>query len=705
MNWKTLCMNCMQNDTGDPICPACGSPFDLPPKNTLQLKPRTMLHDQYLIGRALGHGGFGVTYLAWDIGLETRLAVKEYLPHGVVGRGAGETKVSAYSEQTQQEFEWGLDRFLEEARTLKKFSTFPGIVAVDTIFRDNGTAYLVMEFLDGWTLDEFLKRRGGKITFETALRIMLPVIDALSAIHADGVLHRDISPDNIYLTRDGKVKLIDFGAARNALGQKSRNLSIILKEGYAPEEQYRASGVQGPWTDVYATAATMYHCVTGKAPQPSLDRLADDKVQRPSEMGIDIDSAAERAIMVGMSIRPGDRFQSMEDFKAVLTGSATVTAMMRAYVPAKETARAAAVPGVVPVVNPDAPWLQSPDEAPTVAMSAAGFAPPPAPPAGLAPPPSPPSFSPPPSPPAFVPPSAAPPSFAPPPAPAPIPPQASGRKQRWLLPVAIVAVALIAAGLVLARHRVFPRLFPTPPAPIVAATDPNAPTAPAPDPNAVTPPATDPNAATPPDPNAPPNPDPNQPDANNPQNQPDAAAPAAQPAPAAAPAGPDYDTVVGQALASGDFTESQTQLLAVIKQFPKKARAYAELGELELYSLNDVPSAAQHDQAAIARGGEAVFHIRHDHSGETFSAQCTGKLYVSKSKVRFVPVSGPHGFSVTKDDIKEAKKNKMSGAFGFGKSDVRSFHIRLATQNYNLAGSSQSIDAERDLILSLIGEH
>ena len=705
MNWKTLCMNCMQNDTGDPICPACGSPFDLPPKNTLQLKPRTMLHDQYLIGRALGHGGFGVTYLAWDIGLETRLAVKEYLPHGVVGRGAGETKVSAYSEQTQQEFEWGLDRFLEEARTLKKFSTFPGIVAVDTIFRDNGTAYLVMEFLDGWTLDEFLKRRGGKITFETALRIMLPVIDALSAIHADGVLHRDISPDNIYLTQDGKVKLIDFGAARNALGQKSRNLSIILKEGYAPEEQYRASGVQGPWTDVYATAATMYHCVTGKAPQPSLDRLADDKVQRPSEMGIDIDSAAERAIMVGMSIRPGDRFQSMEDFKAVLTGSATVTAMMRAYVPAKETARAAAVPGVVPVVNPDAPWLQSPDEAPTVAMSAAGFAPPPAPPAGLAPPPSPPSFSPPPSPPAFVPPSAAPPSFAPPPAPAPIPPQASGRKQRWLLPVAIVAVALIAAGLVLARHRVFPRLFPTPPAPIVAATDPNAPTAPAPDPNAVTPPATDPNAATPPDPNAPPNPDPNQPDANNPQNQPDAAAPAAQPAPAAAPAGPDYDTVVGQALASGDFTESQTQLLAVIKQFPKKARAYAELGELELYSLNDVPSAAQHDQAAIARGGEAVFHIRHDHSGETFSAQCTGKLYVSKSKVRFVPVSGPHGFSVTKDDIKEAKKNKMSGAFGFGKSDVRSFHIRLATQNYNLAGSSQSIDAERDLILSLIGEH
>ncbi len=716
MNWKTLCMNCMQNDTGDPICPACGSPFDLPPKNTLQLKPRTLLHDQYLIGRALGHGGFGVTYLAWDIGLETRLAVKEYLPHGVVGRSAGETKVAAYSEQTQQEFEWGLDRFLEEARTLKKFSTFPGIVAVDTIFRDNGTAYLVMEFLDGWTLDEFLKRRGGRITFETALRIMLPVIDALSAIHADGVLHRDISPDNIYLTRDGKVKLIDFGAARNALGQKSRNLSIILKEGYAPEEQYRASGVQGPWTDVYATAATMYHCVTGKAPQPSLDRLAEDKVQRPSEMGIDIDSAAERAIMVGMSLRPGDRFQSMEDFKAVLTGSATVTAMMRAYVPAKETAKDPAAIGVAPVVIPvvdqGAPWLQSP----------AGPPPPPAfaPPSSFSPPaPPPPSFSPPPA--GFAPPPPPPPSFAPSPsfptppaafspppsfAPAPIPPQASAPKQRWLLPVLIgfVALVVVAAG-VAERHR----FFPGPANPSAnPATDPSNPATPAPTTPPPATPAPDPNAGAPPDAPPPPNPDPSQPDAStpNPANPPNAAPPApAQPAPAAAPAGPDYDTVIGQALAAGDYTETQTQLLAVIKQFPKKPRAYAELGELELYSLNDLPSAAQHDQAAIAHGGEAVFHVRHDHSGDTFAAQCTGKLYISKSRVRFVPASGPHGFTAKKEDIKEVKKNKMSGGFGFGRSDVRSFHVRLATQNYNLAGSSQTIDGERDLIVSLIGEH
>ena len=314
----------MEDDSGAALCPKCGRPFDLQPKNSLQLKPRTLLRDQYLIGRALGHGGFGITYLAWDLGLESRLAVKEYMPNGVAGRATGDTRVLAYSEQTTQEFEWGLDRFLEEARVLKRFSNHPGIVAVDTIFRDNGTAYLVMEYLDGVTFEEFLARRDGKVSFETALRVMLPVIDALCAVHAESILHRDISPDNIYLTRNGKVKLIDFGAARNALSQKSRNLSIILKEGYAPEEQYRASGIQGPWTDVYATAATMYHAVTGQVPQPALDRQAEDKLKRPRDLGIEIEPRAEAALMKALNIRAADRFPSMEDFKSALTGNIDV---------------------------------------------------------------------------------------------------------------------------------------------------------------------------------------------------------------------------------------------------------------------------------------------------------------------------------------------------------------------------------------------
>jgi serine/threonine protein kinase len=321
MNLETLCVGCMQDDSGAPVCPVCGRPFAMAAQNPLQMRPRTLLHDQYLIGRALGHGGFGVTYLAWDTGLATRLAVKEYLPHGVAGRAANTTQVMAYSDSTKAEFEWGLERFLEEARTLKKFKNFPGIVSIDTAFRDNGTAYLVMEYLDGSTFEDFLKIRGGQVPYATGLDIMLPVMRALGAVHAEGILHRDISPDNIYVTNSGQVKLIDFGAARNALGQKSRNLSIILKEGFAPEEQYRSSGTQGPWTDVYATAGTLYFSITGRIPQGALDRQAEDKLQPPSQLGSDIDPRSEAALMRALSIKAHDRYQSMQDFSAALTGT------------------------------------------------------------------------------------------------------------------------------------------------------------------------------------------------------------------------------------------------------------------------------------------------------------------------------------------------------------------------------------------------
>src|SRR5580658_789957 len=328
MNLETLCVGCMQDDSGAPVCPVCGRPFAMAAQNPLQMRPRTLLHDQYLIGRALGHGGFGVTYLAWDTGLATRLAVREYLPHGVAGRAANTTQVMAYSDSTKAEFEFGLERFLEEARTLKKFKNFPGIVSIDTVFRDNGTAYLVMEYLDGSTFEDFLKMRGGQVPYATGLEIMLPVMRALAAVHAEGILHRDISPDNIYVTNAGQVKLIDFGAARNALGQKSRNLSIILKEGFAPEEQYRSSGTQGPWTDVYATAGTLYFALTGKIPQGALDRQVEDKLEYPSRLGSDIDPRSEAALMRALSVKASERYQSMEDFKAGLTGTAEITPAM-----------------------------------------------------------------------------------------------------------------------------------------------------------------------------------------------------------------------------------------------------------------------------------------------------------------------------------------------------------------------------------------
>jgi len=677
MNTQTLCVGCMENDSGLPECPTCGRPFDLPPRSPLQLKPRTLLHEQYLIGRALGDGGFGITYLSWDLGLESRLAIKEYMPNGVAGRSGGESKVIPYTEQTKQEFEWGLDRFLEEARTLKKFSNHPGIVAVDTVFKDNGTAYLVMEFLDGVTFEEFLARRGGRITFETAMRVVLPAMDALAAVHAEGILHRDISPDNIYLTRAGKVKLIDFGAARNALGQKSRNLSIILKEGYAPEEQYRASGIQGPWTDVYAMAATLYHAITGRIPQPALDRQAQDKLQWPSQMQIQIEPRIEAALMKALSIKASDRFQSMEDFKAALTGSVTSFA-------------AATIPMAAPAA---------------VAMQAAQHAP-------MAPPPPPP-----PSTYAQVPPSQVPPSYVPPaqipPSQSGPPPQGSSSSVKWLWLMIPLAAMLIGGAVLLTIF--LPKLWHKESV-IVEAPKPTVDNTPPPtNPDSTATPPANPDNATPPA-----NPD----DANKPADTAakdggtatatdsgtatatDSGAAAAADAPAADP-GPSYDTLTGQGVsfvAAGDTDSAVSVYLQAIKLQPKSPKAYAALGELYLYTIGNLPEALKYYHAAIARGGAVTFHVHHDRGGGNFTVASDGRLVVSNSSVAFVSGGGSDSFKVSKGEVREARPNKVVGLFSHGQVSLMAFHVKLATgKNYNFAPGSNFTLAERDLIVSLIG--
>ena len=684
MDPNKLCVGCMDDDSGEPVCPKCGAPFDLQPKNALQLKPRTILREQYLIGRALGHGGFGITYLAWDFGLETKLAVKEYMPNGVAGRGSGETKVMAYSDATKQEFEWGLDRFLEEARTLKKFSRHPGIVSVDTIFRENGTAYLVMEHLDGWTFEDFLKKRGGKVGVETALRILLPVIDALVPVHAEGILHRDISPDNIYLTREGKVKLIDFGAARNALGQKSRNLSIILKEGYAPEEQYRASGIQGPWTDVYATAATLYHSITGKIPQPALDRLAEDKLERPSAMGVEIDPAIEAAVMRGLAVKASERLQSMEDFKSALSGDLPV-----------------APPPPIPKPVPELDEVRP-----------------------LPPPPP------------------------PPPAPLPPPPASTG-VPRWIWPAGLGAAALVAIVVALTRQPTpipgpsgasgsnptgttgsiatgasgFTPTGPTGQAPTGATGNPNdihneptgasggQPTGPTgryrvPGPTGARP---EPTGATgsPYVPTGPTGPTGYSTYPSGPTG-----GPPPGPTGAPGPVGGDYDSMIQQAKTAWDqhrYPQVQQVLQQAVRSDPSKPRAYSGLAELQLYVLGDLGGAMQNYNAAVARGGDAVFHVLHDHSAETFVKHCQGFLYVSRKGIRFAPTdSSGHGFTATHPEIREARMNRKLN-INFGRQnrpsiDPHAFHIRLANgQNYNFAPMSRFTEEERNLILGIIG--
>lgn len=239
---------------------------------------------------------------------------------------------------------------------LAKFVNHPGIVSVRDYFKENNTAYLVMLYLEGITLKEYLEKRGGKIDYATALKIMMPVMDALRELHKIDMLHRDISPDNIYITGEGQVKLLDFGAARYAMGEHSRSLSVVLKPGYAPEEQYRSKGKQGPWTDIYAVGATLYKAITGTLPPEALDRLDEDTLELPSQNGIRIIPRAEQALLKAMSVRAGGRFQDMETFQQALMEENTVEdAGLQEPEPESEP-----VSGPAQVATPEKPELKPP---------------------------------------------------------------------------------------------------------------------------------------------------------------------------------------------------------------------------------------------------------------------------------------------------------------------------------------------------------
>jgi len=313
-----LCMGCMNDRGAAAICPTCGYDESSPPSVAFQLAPRSLLNDQYLVGRALGAGGFAITYLGWDIRLARRIAIKEYMPSGMASRSGDTSEVVPHSGPSKEDFNYGLERFLDEARMVAQFEGHPGIIAVTNFFPAHGTAYLVMEYLEGTTLKDYLRDHGGRLGFNEALDLMTPVMDALREVHRVNVLHRDISPDNIYVTTAGLVKLLDFGAARQALRDRSQRLSVILKVGYAPEEQYRSTGKQGPWTDVYAVGATFYHLLTGSIPPPSIDRLAEDTIQLPSTLGADIPPAAEQALMTALSVKAAQRYPTIQDFQAAI---------------------------------------------------------------------------------------------------------------------------------------------------------------------------------------------------------------------------------------------------------------------------------------------------------------------------------------------------------------------------------------------------
>ncbi len=308
------CCNCMRKlpvKNAD-YCPYCGKKTN--EQNALhRLSAGTVLHDRYLVGTTLGEGGFGITYVGFDKTLEMKVAVKEYFPSGISTRiNTVSNAVSVSIDKQKDVFDIGKENFLREARSVARFSKESGIVDVRDFFTENNTAYIVMEFLDGVDLNKYIRKNGvmeAKQTFE----IMLPLMRTLEKMHRQNVIHRDISPDNIMRQDDGTLKLMDFGAARQFSREESNSLSVVLKPGYAPYEQYSSKGKQGPWTDVYALCATIYKCITGETPPDSLDRAIEDDLKKPSELGVSIPENLENTLLKGLAVHAQNRLQSMDE--------------------------------------------------------------------------------------------------------------------------------------------------------------------------------------------------------------------------------------------------------------------------------------------------------------------------------------------------------------------------------------------------------
>lgn len=277
------------------------------------LQPGVLLDGRYRVDYVLGEGGFGITYAAENTRIGLKVAIKElfWRDHSVRNMAVSPEIVLSRTQDVTV-FQKQKDRFLREARTLRSFSGLPGIVHVLDYFEANGTAYIVMERVDGETLGSIISR-GNIMDAESLFRHALPLIESLGRIHQEGVIHRDISPDNIMVQPDGSWTLIDFGAARQFAQEQAKPYTTIAKVSYSPGEQYDKNGRQGPWTDVYSLCATLYHCIVGSPPESAIQRMFLDELKSPSEMGIILAPEHEKILMKGLQMDSTRRYSSMEE--------------------------------------------------------------------------------------------------------------------------------------------------------------------------------------------------------------------------------------------------------------------------------------------------------------------------------------------------------------------------------------------------------
>ncbi len=309
-----LCMGCMnQIEDQMAVCPCCGFNESQLQQEGYYLAPGTIIGGKYIVGRAISYGGYTVTYLGLDAEKNLKVTIKEYLPSDFSTRSEGEVDVTIYSGDARRQFEQGLTTFLNEANRIHQLGKPKGIMQVYDCVAQNDTGYVISEYLEGKTLAQILNE--GKIfSPQEAKNFICEILEGLRRVHPLDVVHCDIAPETILVTSAGEIKLLDFGATRYVTTANSKSLAIILKQGYAPEEQYRSSGVRGPWTDVYALGAVMYHMITGTVPLEAVDRALVDELKDPSQLGIQIPPNMESALMNALNVYQKDRTPSAEVF-------------------------------------------------------------------------------------------------------------------------------------------------------------------------------------------------------------------------------------------------------------------------------------------------------------------------------------------------------------------------------------------------------
>lgn len=312
-----LCMNCFSVKGNYEVCPYCGYAEGTPPAQPHYLTPGTILGNHFIVGTVIGVGGFGITYKCFDITLGVIVAVKEFYPIGLVNRSPGERRVGLLPGDKKAQYKQRLGRFLMEAQSVAQFGKAKDIVNVYDYFEENGTAYIIMEYIDGVLLKDYLEKQG-PMEPEAALSTIMPIIEAVKKIHSKGIIHRDVSPDNIFIASEDSIKIFDFGAAQLNDTKAGMDAEPVIKVGYSPIEQYRNSNDQGFYTDVYAVGAILYQMLTGVAPVESTEREFKDRLKSPKEAGAKISANVDRAVMEALAVRPELRFQNIQQFQDAL---------------------------------------------------------------------------------------------------------------------------------------------------------------------------------------------------------------------------------------------------------------------------------------------------------------------------------------------------------------------------------------------------